>query len=460
MPDLEIASSGADSAGAAEMAADLDSMDLGGDDAGTATSTEATSEEVSDDSGETAEAEVDLGIDDDPGPVGEAPLEEEPAPAKEEPPKDENGEELPDGVRVVDKNGVKEFRLREGRYRAFHESYKTAQAVEEILGEPLTPEAIEARHSAFVAQEAMIADFMSGDPGSESRFLENLAKWSQSARESGEVEHSPLRNIANRLPEFLLRSGDTEGFEAMAAPVFRAQLDQLYQEAAAPGNEDLFASLQHLDKRLFGSFKKRAEITAPDPLLKRKAELDAQEARIKHVDAQRSQRELAAWQAKTGEQIRSTVDEAIAEHLGPAVLKSYDKFPTELTAVKNLLRSEFQASLKNDSAWQQYLATIERRAANAKNPEVREAITAEARSKYKAKAAWWANPARNPKVKEILSQRAASIKATSDANHQRHATSAARREPGTAGAPPRQTVRETPNGRSSHDDWAAAIDAL
>jgi hypothetical protein len=145
---------------------------------------------------------------------------------------------------------------------------------------------------------------------------------------------------------------------------------------------------------------------------------------------------------------------------GVTVLKSYEKFPTELQGVKDLLRNEFHASLKKDPAWQQYLANQTRKAANAPTPAVRDAISADLETRSKAKAIYWADPQRNPRVKEILSQRAAAIKATSDARHQRHAVGAARRDPGAVGVPVKRTVQQTPNGRSTADNWAEAIDAL
>lgn len=452
MADFDVASSGADSVGAADMAADLDAMDMGGSD------TPDAAVEDAEDSLPEAEGELEPAAEDE-SPIEDAPAEEE-DPAPVEAAKDENGEELPEGVTTRERNGKEEWSWPKPRAQAIYSAYKTAQTVEGILGEPLTPEAIETRHNAFVQQESMIADFMSGDPGSESRFLSNLAKWSKSARDNGEVEHSPLRNIANQFPQFLLKSGDKEAFDAMAAPVFRAQFDEMYAEATAAGDDNLLFSLQRLDNRLFGSYKKKAEITAPDPLKQREADLKAREDRLNQTHAERSRAELQDWQAKTTETIVGAVDDAIVEHLGANVVKSYEKFPTDFTAIKASLRVDLQGRLKSDQSWQTELKKLDTRAANAKSPEVRESIREELKTRYQAKARFWMNPVRNPKVKEIMTQRAASIKATSDAKHQRHAESAARREPGTVGTPTRQTIRETPNGRSTREDWDKAIDAL
>jgi hypothetical protein len=458
---LGTSSSGADSAGATEMGADLDALDLGSDEATTATEDTPEAPEAETPQDSESELATDLDSLDEAEPVDDvAPLDiEGETPA--EPPKDENGEELPEGVQVREKNGKKEWVWPEGRAKGIYAGYKNALAAEGILGEELTTQAIETRHNAWLDQEAMISDYLSGEPGAEGRFLGQLANWAKTAQDNGEVQHNPLRNIAHQLPKFFIEQGDTASYEAMAVPVFRHELDQLYEEAAAPGNEDLFASVQRIDNRLFGRYKKREEVsTQADPLAKREAEIAARENKLKEADTKRRQGEYSAWQDTTTAKMREAISAGIIDRLGPDVLKSYEKFPTELQGVKDLLRNEFHASLKKDPAWQQYLANQTRKAANAPTPAVRDAISADLETRSKAKAIYWADPQRNPRVKEILSQRAAAIKATSDARHQRHAVGAARRDPGAVGVPVKRTVQQTPNGRSTADNWAEAIDAL
>jgi hypothetical protein len=461
MPDLDTtagsssaAGDSAISAGADAMAADLDSLDSA-DTAEVEAGTDDTASE-----GESSEPEVEAAAE---APVEEAETEEQPAEeeAPVEPAKDENAEELPEGVVIREKaNGKKEWVFPENRARSIYSAYKSAQAAEDVFGEPLTAELAQSRQNAFIDQESMIADYLSGEPQAEGRFLNQLANWARAAQENGDVQHNPLHSIAGKLPQFLAEAGGSEAFEALAAPVFRMQLDALYQEALGEDQKDLFASIQHLDKRLFNTFRKRADIAVPDPLARREAELSAREAKLKQVDTDRARAEYGTWQAKTKEQIKNTVSEALSERLGPNVIKSYERFPTELQAVKNLLQAEFQAALKKDVAWQTYIDQAGRRAANAKSPDIRDAITADLQARYKAKAIHWADPARNAKVKEILSQRAAAIKANSEANHQRLQKGAERRDPGAIGTPVKRTVAQTPNGRSTAEDWASAIDAL
>jgi hypothetical protein len=134
---LGTSSSGADSAGATELGADLDALDLGSDE--TTTATEDTPESTE---AEPADSESELASDldsiDETEPVDEvAPLDIEGETAPE-PPKDENGEELPEGVTVREKNGKKEWVWPEGRAKGIYAAYKNALAAEGILGEELT----------------------------------------------------------------------------------------------------------------------------------------------------------------------------------------------------------------------------------------------------------------------------------------------------------------------------------
>ena len=436
-----------DSSGFDSMAADLDSMDAAPEQQETP----------------AAPGTAPVPIEDEPAvpeTPDEEPTEEEPPPAEAaEAAKEESGEELPEGVSVRERNGKKEFVLRESRYHNIYQGYKAAQSAEQVFGEELTPEVAQMRQQAYVSQEAMLADYMSGDPQAEGRFLNQLAHWSKQAQELGEVQHSPLRSIAEKLPQFLQQVGDTEALKAMTVPLMRSQIDQMYQEGKRTGNENLLLSLQHVEHALFGKYRKAEEIAQVDALAEREAKIAEREKRLHEQDTKSQQAELGRWQDSTGETIKTTVQDAITEALKP-VLPFYEKFPVDLEGMREVLRNDFQATLRKDPAWQTYLNNATRRAANATSPEVRQAVAEDLKARYSAKAKYWFDSTRNTKVKEILTQRAAAMKAQSDAKHTRQATAAARREPGSIGTPVARTVVQQPNGLSTAEQWQEAIDNL
>lgn len=453
MPDLDMAGGAGDSAnsaGADVLAADLDSLD----------SVDTTEESTEVESTPEPEAEAPPAEDTEELPEPDA-VEEEPA-TEEEPvaAKDDAAEETPEGVTVRQKpNGKKEWVFDENRGRNVYAGYKAARSAEDVFGEPLTPELATSRQNAFVDQESMIADYLSGEPQAEGRFLNQLAGWAKAAQQNGDVRHNPLHSIAKQLPSFLAKNGGQEAFEALAAPVFRMQLDALYEEAIGSGNENILLSVQHLDNKLFGTYKKKAQIAPPDPLAAREKQIADREAKLNQSEQQRNQESFGQWHNETKTDIKSAVESAITENLGAEVVKSYEKFPKAYEAVLTMLHGKLQTRLKSDHSFQQELKAAVNRAANA-TPEVRQQIREQLQNRYKAKASFWMDPVRNPEVAEILKQQSAVIKQTSEAKHQRLQNGAQRREPGTLGTAVRQTVRQTPNGKSTHDAWADAIDAI
>ena len=439
------------SSGFDRMSADLDSMDSAEPETEAAVE-EAPPPETPEPEQPPADESTEV---EEPPDEGEPPLFVDKLEKKEEAP----AEELPEGVRLEEKNGRKEYHLKESRYRLFHDAHKVVREIEPIFGEALTPEVAQARQNAYVGQGMMIGDFLSGDPQSEARFLNELARWGKAAREMGEIRHNPLQNIVTQLPKVLQELGDTETLDKLTTPLLESKLKDLYSVAFQENNENLKHAIQHVEQGLFKKYSKLNEVMPPDPMAKREAEMAAWEARLKETDRQRAQRELAQWERDSTTAITSAVDEEIGSALKP-VESAYTKFPREFQGLKELLHKNFQNSLKTDQAWQEYLRQQTRRAANADAPEVRQAIAEDLANRYRAKARYALDPNRNADVKEILSQRAAAMKAQSEANLKRLQAGAARREPGSGGAPVPQQVRNGPNGKVGADAWADAVETL
>lgn len=448
------------------MNADLDALDLESDAPETTTEAAPVTEtapatEARRPTQEDPDDDPDSG-DDTPPEAPEDPEEPEAAqPADADPAPPVTDPDLPEGVQVRTKaNGKKEWAWPETRARSIYDGYKSAQSAEDVFGEPLTPELAQQRQDAFNDHESMLADYLSGDEAGQGRFLKQLAHWAGAARKSGEVQHDPLKTLASRLPAFLQEAGGQETFDALAAPVIRTQLDALYAEALGEDQKNLLASLQHLDLRLFGTYRKRADIQPPDPLAEREKAIAKREETLAERERTNTRGAFEEWQNKAALDIRAVVQDAIGERLGPNIVKSYEKFPTDFAAVKELLRKDLQDRLSKDRAWQEEVNRHVARASNAANGEQRDQIREALKARYKAKAMFWISPERNPKVAEILKQRAAVIQQNSQAKHQRLQAGAERRTPGSTGAPVKPSLAATPNGGSTADAWRAAIDAL
>jgi hypothetical protein len=358
--------------------------------------------------------------------------------------------------------GKKEWVFKASRGETIYNAYKVAQQAEGVIGEPLTTEAVQARQDAYIDQQSMINDFLSGDPSYEGRVLEFFAGIADQAKQNGEVGHDPMVNLASRMPEFFRKN--EQAYKALAVPVLRHQIDALKQvarERVASNKDDnaLALSLQWIEKALFGEHTPLEKmLAAPDQVDARLKQLEEREARLNQVESGRRQQEWQSFVKQTNEDVRSTITAAIEGALKD-IAPSYEKFPEDYAAVKRSLHQDFVEQMKGNAAWQAQLSAISRRAQNATSPSAREQAKKDLISKYKANAESWADPARNSTVKNLLSRRAAQIKQESDAKHKRLATAAAKREPGSTGTPVKQSAKSLPNGLQSSADWAAFMDA-
>ena len=458
-PAVSSAAPPAAASGYSQMDADLDNIDVTAD--ASSDTSEETPGEVSPPAAEPAADELEAEPEE---PEGDLAAEEETeAPAEEVPPATP-GEELPEGVTVRDRNGKKEYVLKESRYRKFHQAHVAMREAEKIFGEPMTSDVAQAYHQAYVSQETMLGDYLSGDPTLEDRFLGQLAHWSHAAQKTGEVRHNPLRSLFSKLPEFLNRIGDKETLQTISDPIVQARLQGLVkigQTRAAAGDKNLIYSLQHVHDALFGKYPTEAQLLAPPDLLaEREAALAEREARLGSYDARQAQNELRAWESEAKGVATTAIDGEISSLLKPAET-FYKSFPREFAGVKKLLREGFEADVAKDSKFQLKIQAAYRRVKATNDPRVRDSIKEDLGKVVAAKAKMYFDPENNSEVREILSQRAGAIKAQSQANHQRLQNGAARRAPGTVGTPAPQQIRQgKSNAFAGTKAWEDAVDRV
>lgn len=428
-------------AGAAEGASDTSWSDSVG---------EAFTDTTSiDDSTDTAE-ESDV--------VEEPEVEPEPEiEAEEESPVEAAPAEENEDYAIREKNGKKELVFKESRGRMIYDTYKTAQAVEQVFGEPLTPELAQERQAAFIDREAMIADFFT--QGKEQNVLGFLADLAENGKESGEIGHDPMVNLAAKFPAFL--KSNPEAYNALQRPVLEATfggLKALAREAKAKGDDGLLLSLPWVEKALFGQYTPTEQVlAAPSEIDAREKALNEREQRLQDQDNQVRVRDYNTWSTGARAEIDSKRVSAITAVLEP-VAKAYEAFPHEWQALQDSLHNELKSALRKDAEWQSTLRRAEIRAQNAVSPSIRDGVKADLARRAEAKAKYLLDPVRNTKVKDIIASRATQVKAQSDAKHKRLETGAARREPGSTGSPaPQRVSTGLPNGATGKNAWKAAV---
>lgn len=405
-----------------------------------------TSAETDTSAEETGNEEIVSAEADDSAGEESAPVTEETVQPEE--PKTAEGE--PD-IKLKVKNGKEYFDVPRSRWEgSIYPGYKAAQEAESVIGEPLTREAIETRQNAYVDQQSIVADFLSGDASAEANVLSYFAQIADAARKNGEVAHDPLANLAARIPDFFAKN--QQAYSALATPVLKNELAHLKQVArdrvkANKDDDGLALSIEHIERALFNQYEPREKfLQTPDPVDARLREIEERERRLNEIETNSRKQQWTEFSKQTNTEIRDTVTSAVDAALKD-VAAAYEQFPEDFSAVKRMLREEFNERTKKDAAWQANIQSLVRKAQNSATPSAREAVKKDLLARFKAKAEYLLDPVRNESVRGILQKRAASMKAASDAKHKRLATAAAQREPGAPGtAVPQNAKQIKPNG--------------
>jgi hypothetical protein len=445
MEDLTTSSSGMSTA--AEFSAVLDEAFSSTDSEGTeATETEQPVEEVQD----VAEPVEEVA---EPQETEDAEAEQS---VEEEKPVDPD---VPEDVRVRERNGRKEFVLKESRYQTVYGGYQTAKAAESVFGEPLTEDLARSLQADRVAQIQMATDFLSPDPADHGRFLQNFAQMAEEARKSGYIAHDPFETLAQQFVPFL-EQHNPAALKNIEAPITERFFSSMRAKAAqqlAGGKKDLMVALQWLEREHYNRYTSEAELAkmsaTPDPLEARERSITEREQAITQQQSQAQQQRYVQWQNDTAAGGRAAIANAVDEVISP-IAEQWAKFPNGLKGIKQQLHQLVVDAIKQDPAWVSERKADFKRALYAQSEQARAQIRGEIERRYGAKARIALDVSRNPRVKEILAEAAQREQARNAQTHARAAEAAKRREPGSLGAPaPTKVSPPKPNGMTATQEW-------
>lgn len=411
--------------GASDMMSALGDMDLGGGDtapvgdAGPAEVEGVEGDEFSFDgdegAGEGSEVEGD-GLDEAGEPI------EETAAAPEEPaePAAKPAEELPEGVRSgKDRNGKDGYWIRPERFKDVYEPARLlVREASELIGEPLTKDAIELRDRAYTAQEKLYGDMLSGEPEAQGRVIDHIIAEAKRAVEDGEVGTDPMTTFAGEMYSQL----QAKNPDAWAALRHRAAVDlieEMYQEAAQGGSQTLWRSIQHVDKAIRGQYRPEAEMPnlakPADPAADLRAENERLRAQLtsKTAGDQAAQRE--SYRSEVNQAISKAVtDEAVMPALASAA-EAYKQFPEKWKQITEQVNAKVRESFRSDGRLKDRANALMQAAARATSAQRRQEIAGQIVTLYRNHAKLTADTV---KV-QILKEAALGLKAQSDATHQR-----------------------------------------
>jgi len=473
--------------------ADSDSSASGSDasQADTTPAEDTTPASATDDGGDDTSIEFPEPIGDA---AGEAPevAEPEPEPAtaageaapKDDEPKTAEEEELPEGVRKgKDRKGKEGYFLEENRYKTFHGNHQVVQQATELLGEPLTMEAIDLRNQALLGNERLWTNLTSGDPAAQADVVTEMMKEMKGALEIGETGVDPTIPFAQTVYSALKKDGG----DAYAGLRFQAGKDligEMFDHAARIGDMHLAASAQHIARTINGIGPKPAdwtdaqylshvrEVTARsetpfyttdelDGLVKGEDPNSAKDRRIAELESQLNGRartgtaeQFDTWSRNHVQSVNKSVfDDAVSPALA-AVANNWKQFPDDYKKhVVDPLHREVTAIVKADPVLNQRVTDKITQARRATSEQVRQRIGEEIRQLFVSRARIAADKVKAP----ILKTAADWLQWKSQQTHDRRNGAQTRTAPKGPSAPVQHTlVPETTGFKNGTYDPAIA----
>lgn len=373
----------------------------------------------------------------------EPPLPEEAKPTPE-------ATDVPEGATMRERNGKKEYVFPEERGKTVYAGYKLAQEAEQVLGEPLTPQALRARQDAHEWLETQKIEFVSPDPGEQANVFQNMFREAAQALAAGEIGHDPLETVGEAFLTTLQNTAP-EHYERAERWVMQGVIDKLYQAAAESKNEKLLRTVQNLDHHYSGKYVRDEELSkrVPDATTRREQDLAQREANIQQHQQRQAQARWNTWHNNTKSTIGESVKTVIAQQIPEAVQQAFSKMPNgtqRIENIKQLLDLEVKNAIRGDQNWRQQNALLFKQAEMAPSEQRRQAIAQQIVQRYEQRA----RQVLTAKAKQILDAETLSLKQANAATHQRQ-TAAAQQKGAVGGSRP--PARSIPDGAFANESW-------
>jgi len=406
-------------------------------------------------------------------PQAEEPAEpEQPEEQTEEPAEPKQAaaiDDLPEGVRKIkDRSGNEGLFVTPERWQEIYDNgYKVNQQVAEIIGEPLTTEAVELRHRALMANEQMQNDLMSGDPVSQANVLRYFNDMFANARRDGEIGVDPMVPLTEAFYS-TVRDSNPDAYANLRYRAASDLVEEMYGAAAEAKNRDLWLSTSHTAKALGMKWKpdaefERAAAQPRDPHAAIIQERDQLKQQLESRAQEQRKSEFQYFKAETGKGVRTAVlKDAIEPAIPKSVADQWAKFPTQYQAnVITPLQNRVKDIIEQDAAFGRTVATLEKRAAMATNSQVRQAISEQIVAAYTNRAKLAAGAVKG----QILKEAAEKFKTDNQSKHTRLQAAAQQRGPkGPQNQVPRSlipnNVGKGVNGVATRESMLADIDRV
>lgn len=350
---------------------------------------------------------------------------------------------LPDGVRAVKNSAGKEgYWVEPTAWKDIQGSYDLVQQASSLLHTPLTLEAIELRDRAYQGQERMYTDFLSGDPASQKRFIDDWILTSKDAMQTGQIGGDPFIPFVGQLLE-ALEKGSPEAYDTLRMADAERLVNELYDEAATQNNQNLYHAVGHIAAAMGLKYKPSAEMqqffTAKakpvDEVSRLRQENETLRSQMNGTQTQNAQAELQGWRSKQATTINSAIKtDAVGSALSTS-LDAWKKIPGGEAAFNDLvidrLHTQVTDAIRADKPFMDQINVLDRQVMSAKSPQVREKIGEQILQRFIDKAKLIVRAKRG----EFETFAANAFKEKSDQTHARRGTAQSQRVPKGGSAP-------------------------
>lgn len=351
-------------------------------------------------------------------------------------------EDLPEGVRRgKDRNGKDGLWLTPARYETFHGAHKALQQFAEVAGEPITPEAFDVRHRAYIGQEKLYSDLCSADPAAQSKVLQHFIQEGMEAYNNGEVGSDPIPSLAQTFYQTLQQS-HPDAYATLRLQAAKDLIEEMYNEAGTSGNKNLWLSAGHFAKSLGLPFRNAAELEQfvngqTDPVVGLRQRVQELEGQLNGRQANNQAAQFDSWMQSQ----RQVVSAALLEEaVRPALVeaqKAWEKFPDAFNdLVVDRLHSAVRKTLLSDPKFQDTINRLHNNAKRAVSAQTRAGIGEQIKQAYVNRA----NLAVEAHRAKILKDAAAIMQERSEATHQRLKAGAQNRAPSGNGSPVKRSL--------------------
>lgn len=431
------------------------------------TGTDASAETPVDD--ETIDIPDEVGETDPQPPTEQPPAEPEPEPepiaAKTETPVEEEIE----GVRPTKTRAGKEgmFVAKDKWTADILPSYKLAQEASQILGEPLTIDAIKLRNEALETNDNLFRDLNSADATKQGGLIDYLFGEMARAQKDGLVGSDPAVSFTRTLFQRLEAQPNSPARNALRYEASKALISELFESAEASGDKNLFMSLGHVVRELTGAKNDTAAIrdaanrmgyrfhTAqemgqlkPDPVTRLQRENQRLMEQLNGRQQGNQKNEVDAFFRENASVIAKSLDEGVIAPALSSIADAWTKLPTQYKSlIIEPIKRDLVAKIKEDQSFMNRMAVLDEEAARATSASARESFRDRIKSAWTNKAKLIIDAVKRPHIEAATTI----VKTGSDANHARRAEAQNKTSPkGASAAVPRSIVPDDlgvmPNG--------------